>query len=76
MLRWLILAAAVFAAIWLLRRSLARREGEPPRAGRGSAPAELVSCAHCAVHLPRGEALEQAGNFYCSDEHRRLGPVR
>ena len=76
MLRWLVLAAAVLAAIWLLRRALARREGGPPRAGRESAPAELVSCAHCQVHLPRGEALEHAGKFYCSDEHRRLGRAR
>lgn len=76
MLRWLVLAAAVFAVLWLLRRALARREGGPPRAGRESGPAELVSCARCEVHLPRGEALEHAGNFYCSDEHRRLGPVR
>ena len=76
MLKWLILTAAVLAAFWLLRRSLSRRADEPPRAGRESGPAELVSCARCEVHLPRGEALEEAGRFYCSDEHRRLGPAR
>ncbi len=76
MLRWLVLAAAVCAAVWLLRRSLARRERGAPRTGRENRPAELVSCARCEVHLPRREALEHAGNFYCSDEHRRLGPAR
>ena len=76
MLRWLVLAAAVFAAIWLLRRSLSRRDGGRPRAAREREQAALVSCAHCDVHLPRGEALEHAGNFYCSEEHRRLGPAR
>ena len=75
MLRWLILAAAVFAAIWLLRRSLARRDAGPP-AKPGGGPAVLVACAHCGVYLPRGEALELDGNLYCSDQHRRLGPAR
>ena len=76
MLRWLILAAAVFAAIWLLRRSLERRAGGRPRAAGESAQTALVNCAHCDVHIPRGEALEHAGMLYCSDEHRRLGPAR
>jgi uncharacterized protein len=76
MLRWLVLAAAVFAAVWLLRRSLARRDAGPRRAAPKRAQAVLVSCAHCELLLPRGEAIEQDGSFYCSDEHRRLGPVR
>lgn len=76
MLKWLVLAAAVFAAIWLLRRSLAARDRPPPAGPRDGTQAALVSCAHCDVHLPRGEALEHAGNFYCSEEHRRLGPAR
>jgi uncharacterized protein len=76
MLKWLVLAAAVFAAIWLLRRSLAARDRRPPAGSRDSTQAALVSCAHCDVHLPRGEALEHAGNFYCSEDHRRLGPAR
>lgn len=76
MLRWLVLAAAVFAAIWLLRRALSRRDGGRPRAANEREQAALVGCAHCNVLLPRGEALEHAGNFYCTDEHRRLGPAR
>jgi hypothetical protein len=29
-------------------------------------PGELVACAHCGVHLPRGEARSAAGGDYCS----------
>jgi uncharacterized protein len=76
MLKWLVLAAAVFAAIWLVRRALSRRDSGRPRAASEREQAALVSCAHCNVHLPRGEALEHAGSFYCSEEHRRLGPAR
>ena len=70
MLKWLVLAVAVMAAIWLLRGSLSRRDGE--RAGDAREDA-LVGCAHCAVLLPRTEALERDGRFYCCGEHRRLG---
>jgi uncharacterized protein len=45
----------------------------PPGAGAGAAPQEMVSCAVCAVHLPRGDALTgQNGLHYCSQEHRQL----
>ena len=76
MLRWLVLAAAVFAAIWLLRRSFGRPDREQPRDPAAGNPARLVNCANCGVHLPPSEALEDAGKFYCSDQHRRLGPAR
>jgi hypothetical protein len=75
MLRWVVLAAAVVIAIWLVRRSLARRGGTRADAGREGATHALVNCEHCSLLLPRGEALEDAGKFYCSEEHRRRGPA-
>lgn len=71
MLKWLVLAVVVVAAIWLLRRS-ARPRRDDVRAG-GAAGDALVACAHCSVLLPRAEALERDGQLYCCDEHRRLG---
>ena len=72
--RFLVLVALVLAAVWLLKRALARAErGEvaqkPPVDG------ELVSCARCGVHLPRSEARAADGRLYCGDEHARLGPA-
>jgi uncharacterized protein len=32
----------------------------------------MVGCRQCGVHLPISEAIEADGNFYCSEEHRRL----
>jgi len=70
--RLLILAALVFAGVWLLRRALARAKDAdrpaPPRASE-----ELVRCARCGVLLPRAEAHEASGKTYCSEEHVRLG---
>lgn len=72
--RFLLLALAVIALIWLLRRAFGDRP-EAPRAPRppGRLHGELVRCAHCGLYLPRAEAREKDGRQYCSDEHERLG---
>ncbi len=58
---------------WWSRRPPAREE---PQASTRSAVREeaLVACAHCGVLLPKSDAVEGEGGFYCCDEHRRLGP--
>lgn len=80
--RLILIAVAVLLLVWLVRRALgeARRGGgKAARKGAGEDGAnansgELVSCAHCGVHLPRGEARSAGGRHYCSEEHWRLGP--
>ena len=72
--RILLLIVALFILIWLVRGLLlARKRGEPPQTP-GPAQAELVTCAHCGVHLPRAESRNAGGRDYCSEEHGRLGP--
>jgi uncharacterized protein len=57
-------------AVWIGFRLLARQ-----RRSRSAGPVEpMVACAHCAVHVPRSEAFEARGRFYCSEEHRSLPP--
>jgi uncharacterized protein len=82
MVRLILIVVAVFVVIWLVRRALAgpssgsagaRADGQPP-AGAGEQRGDLVTCAHCAVNLPRSEARSAGGRFYCSEEHWRLGP--
>jgi uncharacterized protein len=31
---------------------------------------DMVRCAHCGVHLPKGESILAGGNFFCGAEHR------
>jgi len=71
--RLILLAVAVAVLVWLVRRALRR-----PPDGRAAPPGAglLVTCAHCGVHLPSGEARGADGQFYCGEEHARLGPRR
>lgn len=71
--RLLLLALAVLALVWLVRRALRARQAPPDAA---KVPAELVACAHCGVLLPRAEARSGDGGQYCGEEHARLGPRR
>ena len=71
--RLIFIVVVVVALVWLLRRALAGPR-QPPAAAPGTAQGELVSCAHCAVNLPKSEAHSSDGRFYCSEEHWRLGP--
>ena len=78
MSRLILLLAAVALVWWWLssrRRNLRSDEQtkQPPPQSQSSA--EMVSCAHCGVHLPQSDALQGAdGAFFCGEEHRRLGP--
>jgi uncharacterized protein len=85
--RLIVIVLVVFALLWLLRRALSgpRSRGGAPRDGDAPAPGEakgdLVSCAHCGVNLPKGEAYAArgvlpgaGGRHYCSEEHWRAGP--
>jgi uncharacterized protein len=75
MTKILIIAFAVVAIVWLLRRAIAGRGAEAAKkAAEGRPAGELVRCAHCGVNLPRAEARSAGGREYCSEEHWRLGP--
>jgi uncharacterized protein len=48
-----------------------------PRAGTDGSgeaakqvPVDMVACAHCGLHLPRGDALPGRGGQFCSAAHR------
>lgn len=71
MAKILFLAIAVAVAWWLLRGRL-RASADRDRQPGGTAPAEhMVRCAHCGVHLPRGESIASGERFFCSSQHER-----
>lgn len=80
-MKYLVLVLILAVVIgWFFGRG--RRKGEPPAAVRKPPPEqtppqriEMLACAHCGVHLPRGEAaFDVAGRPFCTPEHRVAGP--
>ena len=73
MIKVLIIALAVALLLWLLFGRSRRRDKPPQSTPRGGAE-DMVSCAHCGVHLPRSEALVARSLHYCSAAHRDAPP--
>ena len=77
-MKYLVLFAvlAVVYAVWRAqRRASAPRQGNTQRPPIAP-PQDMVRCAHCGVHLPRGDAVpEGAHMYYCSTAHRDRGPA-
>jgi uncharacterized protein len=66
----LLLLVVAIVVVYFVLTGLARKRRQrsaPP-------PVEpMVACAHCAVNVPRSEALEATGRVFCWGENRRLG---
>jgi uncharacterized protein len=71
--RLIVLILLAVVVVWLIRRAL-RAQGSGKEEVAKTLKGELVSCARCGMHLPRGEARSAEGRLYCSEEHARLGP--
>jgi len=67
--KFLLLILAIAAAWWLAKGF--RRKG-PADDAPGVAPEQMVSCCHCGVNFPRGEAVREGDRYFCCAEHRRL----
>ena len=61
----------LLAAVWLIKRSIARRRA-PDVARRSAAkalPETLPACRHCGTHVPASEAVHGRLGVYCSQAH-------
>ena len=82
-LSWVLMALVGYLA-WRLVGVIQRKAEAARRARQGDAGAaepgqgarkairdeRIVPCAHCGVHFPASEAVEEGGRFYCSAAHR------
>jgi uncharacterized protein len=70
-MKFLLVVLAFVILAFLLRNSWRSRGGGTPRREKPpAAPREMLSCAHCGLHLPRDEALPGRGGVFCSEAHR------
>ena len=60
--------------IWLVYVFFLKHSRNAPPPPRPAPPPEedMVRCAQCSVHLPKSESILSGGEFFCSQEHRRL----
>jgi uncharacterized protein len=72
-MKYLIVVLVVVFVGWLMLRGRSRDIGQRSR-GKRAGPQAMIVCAHCGVHLPRGEALLEQGQSFCSEAHQRAGP--
>lgn len=57
---------------WLLFRLFRRWQNRIPTKppGSGEKIDTMVKCAHCGVHIPRQNAIENNEKFFCCEEHK------
>ena len=76
----IIAAAIALIAFWVFRAArgsggdeqLPDEEQKPGKFPKSvDAVQEMVSCGHCGLHLPKGEAVVGKHGLYCCLEHQR-----
>ncbi|WP_459867855.1 PP0621 family protein [Endothiovibrio diazotrophicus] len=75
MFRFLFIILAIWGAILIGRHlyRVGRSHGEALSRSERT-PTDTARCAHCGLHVPKGEALYEDGHCYCSAAHREAGP--
>lgn len=66
----LIRLLALVLIVWLVWRFLNRRGllGNTPQ--QRVIKQTMVECSYCQTHVPREDAVEHQGSWYCCPEHR------
>ena len=89
-MKYLLVLAVLWVAIWLWRRNRreemreelrerAAKAQQPPAAAPPVGPPQaMVRCAHCGLHLPASDAIAGPGDavYYCSAAHRQAAAAR
>ena len=79
-MKYLLVLVVVGVLVWMLMARQRSRPGRGDSADRAkpdpkTGPAPMLACAHCGVHLPLEDALnDAAGQVFCSEAHRLAGP--
>lgn len=75
-MKYLFLLLVVLVVIWALKRGRTANSSKSDRTTEVPKPSEMVTCAHCGIHLPHEEAVTGQKGIYCSTEHRAAAQDR
>mgnify|MGYP000005142939 FL=1 len=68
-MKYLLLFAFLLVLWWVWSKRQAT--GRSDLSARDAAASEnMVTCAHCGVHLPESESVSDGVRIYCSEAHR------
>ncbi len=75
-MKYLFILLVVLVIIWAIKRGRAKPSSDRPAAPEAAKPSEMVTCAHCGIHLPHDEGVTGERGVYCSTEHRTAAQDR
>ena len=64
----LIFIIVIIALVYWLFKSYRK---QPPEQDKPPKTQDMVSCAHCGIHLPKNESIFVDGKYYCCTAHSR-----
>ena len=64
----LLFFVAIAAVVYLLLRSYRNNSATPPQSPPQTE--DMVRCAQCGVHVPKGESVQAQGKNFCCAAHR------
>ena len=70
----LVVLLTLLAGVWLIKRSLKRRQVDSAAPKRGANPQQLpmLACTHCGMHVPAHEMIKgKRGHYFCSLAHQQ-----
>ncbi len=71
-MKFLLLFFIFMVLLWQWRQARSPKVRQAARkSSPAAAPASMVACAHCGLHLPTDEALPGRQGSYCSAAHRQ-----
>jgi uncharacterized protein len=63
----ILLFLAIGVVLWLLYKGFLRKQARPDGKPQEGGAEDMVACARCGVNMPRSEAREEGGKYYCRD---------
>ena len=77
-MKYLLVALVVIIAIGIWRNNRRKAAAPAPaKKPRLAEPENMVTCAHCGLHLPASDALEGSNQLhYCSREHQQINSAK
>ena len=71
LLRLLIIAGIIWLVYSFIKRALNNSSQQLKEQQQTPLPTPMMQqCAHCGVHITKGESTQAQGLFFCSEAHR------